>query len=363
MATIQIEPRVVRILSIDGGGIRGIMPARVLEEIEGRVGKKSADIFHMIAGTSTGGIIGCGLLVGKSPKSLGDLYATRGGEIFHRSLWKKVANPAELDGPKYDPTVLEQILGEQLGEVWLGETIGVELLVPTYVIELPTEQQMTPSGLKTTRCPYFFKSWKARGTMLDRGDVQNALDFRLRDIARATSAAPTYFPPAQIENRLTQKFGAVDGGVFANNPAMSALAAAYRRFPNATSYLLVSLGTGSLERAIPYDEAAGWGDFGWLHPILSILMDGNADTVCYECDQELGTNHYRFDITLGTDPHADDSVNEDFDDASADNVKRLERLSQRLIREQSAKLDQLCTLLKPEKCVSDLLYSSALSIS
>ena len=79
-----------RILAIDGGGIRGILPARLLQEIERQKGKPIREMFDLIAGTSTGGILGCGLFKGMPAKALGDLYAQRGGEIFAHSLWRTV---------------------------------------------------------------------------------------------------------------------------------------------------------------------------------------------------------------------------------------------------------------------------------
>jgi len=347
----------VRLLSIDGGGIRGILPARVLQYIEEQSGKRIADHFHMIAGTSTGGILGCGLLVGKTPKQLGDLYAERGGDIFAHSLWHTVTTFGNLGGPKYEPDVLERILGEQLGDTWLSETQGTELLVPSYIIELPAPEDL--DGVQTTRKPFLFKTWKARGTCLDQGDVKEALDFRLRDIARATSAAPTYFPPARIQNRRGQSYAAVDGGVFANNPAMCALTAAHKLYPDLRDrpVLLVSLGTGSLERPIPYTDARDWGEVSWLHPILSILMDGNADTVCYEVDQVLGPDrHFRIETSTGTEPGLPYTVNEDFDCATADNIARLENLAKHLVSVKRQKLDQIIGLLRPDKCSLDLRH-------
>jgi patatin-like phospholipase/acyl hydrolase len=305
----------IRILSIDGGGIRGILPARVLQFIENKTGRSTAELFHLIAGTSTGGIIGCGLLAGKEAEELGDLYAKRGSEIFAHSLWHTIRTVDTLAGAKYEADVLERILQEQLGDTWLGETRGVELLVPTYIIELPRPEESF--GFPTTRRPFLFKSWKARGTFLDRGDRKEALDFWLRDIARATSAAPTFFPPAHIQNRAGDWFAMVDGGVFANNPTMCALTAAYKLYPDIKErpVVVVSLGTGSLERAMPYAEAKRWGELRWLHPILSILMDGNADTVCYEADQVLGPDrHFRIETSTGTDPSLPYTANKDFDD-------------------------------------------------
>jgi hypothetical protein len=336
------EGREIRILSIDGGGIRGILPARLLQEIEHRLNKPIADLFHLIAGTSTGGIIGCGLAVGMGAKELGDIYNQHGGAIFARSMWQRVSNPADLAGPKYAPTTLEGILSEVLRDKTLRDVTSVELLVPTYAIELSKPQDA--DGVVSTRTPMFFKTWKARGEQLARGENRFDFNFALKDVARATSAAPTYFPPAQIANESGDRFGVVDGGVFANNPALCALSAGYALYPGA-KFTLVSLGTGSLERHIPYADAKGWGDLQWLHPILSILMDGNADTICYQCDQVLGDRHFRFETTLGTDPASPISVKEDFDDASPDNVARLERLAESLISANDKRIGQLCELL------------------
>jgi len=197
-----------------------------------------------------------------------------------------------------------------------------------------------------------FKSWKARGMDLDPSERREQLDFQLKDIARATSAAPTYFPPALINNRDGQSFGMIDGGVFANNPAMCALVSAYKLFPQAKQFLLVSLGTGSLERPIPYAQAKDWGLVHWARPILNVLFDGNADTTSYEVSQILGASHYRFDISLGMTPRQDpNAVNEDFDDASPDNIKRIERKADALMNGMAVKLQSVIGELKKPKWI------------
>ena len=343
---------VIRILSIDGGGIRGIIPARILQRIEEGTGTRVPDLFHLIAGTSTGGIIGCGLRKGKTAAEMAQLYADRGGEIFHRSLWDKVTTIDGLSNPDYDPEPLETILGQELGDAWLSEGQGAELMVPSYAIQLPFEQPGDALGLLVPRTPYFFKSWKAKGTIINPGDVSVELDFKLKDIARATSAAPTYFPPALIQNRAGEQFGMIDGGVFANNPAMCALVAAYGVFPNAKAFMVVSLGTGSLERPIPYEEAKNWGLVHWARPILNVLFDGNADTTSYEVDQMPGVSHYRFDISLGMSSKQDpNAVNEDFDDASPDNIARIERKASALATGMADMLRTVIDELKKPKWV------------
>ena len=163
------------------------------------------------------------------------------------------------------------------------------------------------------------------------GENTQDFDFRLRHIARATSAAPSYFSPARIQNGSGKWFSAVDGGVFANNPSVIALVAAYKLYPEAESFMVVSLGTGSLAKPIPYGRARRWGSVGWVQPVLSILMDGNADTIHDVVNQILGTEyHFRFQISTGLDFDLPYTMNEAFDCATAENIARLERLANRL---------------------------------
>ncbi len=335
---------VVRILSIDGGGIRGILPARVLQHLEASLGCAVRERFHLIAGASTGGILACGLIAGRTAQELGDLYAARGSDIFAHSLWRRLTTVGGLEGPRYSAAPLESILSMVLGTATLSDMpVKAELLVPTYVIEWP--QPIVVNGVPTTRAPMLFKSWKARGEGLDPGQHAARFDFALRDVARATSAAPTYFPPARYQNMAAETYASVDGGLFANNPAMCALVAAYRRYGKNRRYVLLSLGTGSRERALPYREAKAWGELHWLRPVLSILMDGNEDTVCYQVDEVLGDDHVRLEISTGLDANDPATVDEDFDCATPDNIARLERLADRLIRENQERLDRLLPLL------------------
>jgi hypothetical protein len=339
----------VRILSIDGGGIRGILPARVLQALERLAGKPVTEMFDLIAGTSTGGIIGCGLVAGVPIGQLADLYVQHGGEIFDRSLWRTVTTLNNLSGPKYSADRLEELLKQQLGDTLMLSQVSKppmpELLVPAYCIQLPKPVSLDGSDVLSMRTPYFFKSWKASGRCLDKGDAPSACDFPLWQVARATSAAPTYFPPASIRNADNEPFAMVDGGVFANNPAMCALASAQKLF-DADEAIVVSLGTGSLERPIKADAAAEWGEVAWLHPLLSIFMDGNADTVCYQLSQLPQVRDFRFEISTGTDSSKPETVNEDFDDARVDNINRLEALAQKMLKVHDDRLKTVANLLK-----------------
>src|SRR5690242_20269284 len=144
----------VRILSIDGGGIRGIIPTMVLQAILGKT--KAQDAFHIIAGTSTGGIIASGL---SQPNPLGldeilSLYVDHGYEIFNKDSENHLHTVA---GPRYSADALESQLQAELGETYLSEVKNAELLVPGYAIRLPG-----PIANGSTCSPMFFRSWQAR---------------------------------------------------------------------------------------------------------------------------------------------------------------------------------------------------------
>src|ERR1700683_1678574 len=250
----------IRILSIDGGGIRGIIPAVVLQALLGSVKAQSA--FHLIAGTSTGGIIACGLAK-PNPIELADiinLYVKHGGEIFK----KGIGNVAHyVRGARYAPTALEQYLTTEFGSTALSEVRDAELLVPSYAITLPK-----PDASGNTCAPMFFRSWQARGLLLGPGVRSQEYGFPQASIARAASAAPTYFPSATIVNKAGQSFSMIDGGVFANNPTMTAIVEAYHLY-HSKNIMVVSLGTGIEPLRINASKASNWGDIFWEEPMIT----------------------------------------------------------------------------------------------
>lgn len=331
----------VRILSIDGGGIRGVIPGRVLEQIEERTDQPIADLFHMIAGTSTGGILAAGLSTpgdnGRPRLSAADLvaiYRDQGKDIFESSFWHGFGSMAGTVDEKYEADNLERILDNRLGDGRLSQAL-TDLLVTSYDIE--------------RRRPHFFKSWKARGEHLKADELANQRDFHLKDVCRATSAAPTYFEPAWISNSVGHSFALIDGGVFANNPAMCAVAAARVLYPRAHNYLVVSLGTGELERKIPYKDAKNWGLVGWARPLLNVIFDGVSDTVDYQLRQELAKSYFRFQVDLRRRPGVPPAPNDDMDDATPENIERLERRAEFMLKENRGDFNRLLRQLRKPK--------------
>jgi predicted acylesterase/phospholipase RssA len=296
----------VKILSIDGGGIRGIIPALVLAEIERRTGRPAAATFDLIAGTSTGGLLACALAKpgAQSAEELVALYETEGPRIFSRSVFQRIRSGEGLLDEKYDASALEEVLSRYLDDARLRDTT-TDIIVTAYDTE--------------RRRPEFFKSTRAR--------EDAARDVPLREVARATAAAPTYFQPALVSGRPL-----IDGGVFAVNPGMCALAEVRRDTPGA-EVVLISLGTGQLTRPFPYDEVKDWGLVEWARPLIDVVFDGASDVVDYQLTQLLGLERFfRFQTELT-------NASDDLDDASEDNLRALRLTGERLIADRARDLD------------------------
>lgn len=300
-----------RLLSIDGGGIRGIIPATILAELENRSGTYAGGLFDMVAGTSTGGIIACGLATGQSAQTLLDLYVKRGGEIFTRSPEHAIESGDGVTGPKYLAGPLEAILKEVLADCMLSRTTGPKLLVPAYC-------QSQPGTV-------FFKSWKATP------------DFLLRDVARCTSAAETYFPAAVIQDSGGHQYVCTDGGTFANNPTMAIISDARKLWPGET-FQILSLGTGG-NRTPLGAECVNWGGLQWVTRLPDVFMDGAADTITYYAAAAPDVRMTRIDIDLPS------GVNPAMDDASAGNIAALQAVGTSLITAHSAALASFAKLL------------------
>ena len=319
----------IRILSIDGGGIRGIIPALVLAEVEKRTGRPIARLFDLIAGTSTGGILALGLSIPKNPpgplytaSQLAAMYERDSARIFSRSLFHKLAACGNLRRAKYSADGIEDVLLDYFGDSRLSHA-ATEVLITSYEIE--------------RSFPFFFRSAIAR----ERSDY----DFPAREIARATSAAPSYFEPMKLlTGTYTDHYTLIDGGVFANNPAACALVEAHTTQPEAADFLVVSLGTGELTYSLPYQQAKNWGVVRWATSVLEVVFDGVSRTVDYQLRQLLpGTSaqckrYYRFQTTL-------DNHNHSLDNASPENITALKALAYNLVERESANLDQLCRKL------------------
>lgn len=274
-------PRPFRILSIDGGGIRGIIPGTILVKLEAYLRVKIAkpdlkigEVFDMVAGTSTGGILTCLYLCPSaadaararfSAQEAVDLYLNWGDDIFQVPLFKKLSSAFGTLDEKYPAAALEKALQQYLGETKLSQFIK-PCVITAYDIAM--------------RQAIIFNAADNR-----KGDAPD-YDYFARDVARATSAAPTYFEPANIQALSRDVHPLIDGGVFANNPSLCAIAEflASDDGKNKTfrDVALLSLGTGGTEKGFSYSEAKNWGGIGWIKPVIDITLSGVSETVCYQ---------------------------------------------------------------------------------
>jgi patatin-like phospholipase/acyl hydrolase len=313
------------ILSIDGGGIRGVVAGRILAAIEEGCGKPCVELFDMICGTSTGGILALGLTK-PDPKAPGkpqyaaaqlvDLYRQQGPVIFDRSLEWRIESGNGVLHSKYPATTIERVLHE----VYFQETTISEALVDVLITSFDIQGC---SGFMFKRSYAVSGKWP---------------DYPMWQAARATSAAPTYFPPLVLPNpEGGPDHILVDGGVCVNDPALCGYAEARKAFPSDPDVLVVSVGTGDKAHAI-HRDACEWGLVQWARPILDVVFDGVADSVDYQlkllCRMNDEPRYHRFQPVL------DGSAS--MDDASAGHIDQLVAAADGLIDEEKEQLDAVC---------------------
>jgi uncharacterized protein len=342
-----------KILSIDGGGIRGVIPCIILRFIEEQTGKKISELFSLIAGTSTGGIIALGL---SSPDDDGlnkydaetmlALYSENGKDIFagrKKDFLSVISSvhkaPKMLFENPYNSNNMEQLLSKYFGNIKLSEAL-TDLLITTYDIE---------SGR-----PFYYSSRLAA-----KKEKEN---FLMKEVARSTSAAPTFFTPLLTKYDQTNEVAFVDGGVFANNPSLLAYAEAKELWKQKLKagkafdaevikddddlpFFMLSLGTGFHPHQIAGKDAVKWRSVEWLEPLLSnIFMNSVAASTDYTMQHLLppyedDTLRYR---RLNFEIPEDNTA---MDDSSEKNINALIALAEDYIKNNEKILLGVCEQL------------------
>ena len=320
------------ILSIDGGGIRGIIPGQILlhieellQEITGDSDRRIADHFDLIAGTSTGGILSCAYLVPgedgrpkyKAPEVVA-IYFERGQEIFTNTLIHRIKSLGGVLDEKYTSEGLENALDDYFGDTKLNE-----LLKPTLI---------TAYDIRRRRALFF--------TQHDAH--KPASNFYVRDVTRATASAPGYFQVARIRSMDHKFYPLIDGGVFANNPAMCAYAEVRKSSKSekhtvvASEMAMLSLGTGYACNSYKHKDAEHWGMAEWMVPLVDIMMSGVSETVDYELQQLFDTTGKpeQYVRINGELKNQDDSM----DNVDPKNFKALEKFGNNLFKKNKKKI-------------------------
>ncbi|KAK4584542.1 hypothetical protein RGQ29_022312 [Quercus rubra] len=350
MATGFAKGKMVTVLSIDGGGIRGIIPGTLLSFLESKLQEfdgpnaRIADYFDVVAGTSTGGLVTAMLTApdqDKRPmyaaKDINNFYMENCPKIFPQSRQKNFVSSVTslfgpVMGPKYDGKYLRSLTNGLLGNLTVKQTL-TDVIIPTFDIKLLQ--------------PVIFSTNDAK-----LNELKNA---RLADICIGTSAAPIFLPAHYFERKnaegKTRSFDLIDGGVAANNPTMMAITQIRKEMlmqsfelPDIkpTDYskrmLVLSLGTGEAKREEKYTaaKASKWGLPGWVYgkgatPLLKIYAEASSDMVDIHVStffQAIGCkkNYLRIqDDTLTGDASS-------VDIATTENLQRLVEIGKELLK-------------------------------
>ncbi|KAJ7299197.1 hypothetical protein O6H91_03G011700 [Diphasiastrum complanatum] len=323
------------VLTIDGGGMRGIIPARVLSYLEQSLQRQSgnpaariADFFDVAAGTSIGGVL-ISMLFADDGKdrplcTAADTYSftTKKGSIVFKlnPLQQLFGRLRGMTRPRYSSkffeTELKQMFSREGTSLTLRNTLK-PLLIPCYNL--------------ATASPFIF----SRGDAMD----SSAWDFRLWEVCRATSSVPSLFkPPLLTSVDGSNSCIAADGGLVLHNPAAAAITHVLhnkREFPHVQGLqdlLVLSIGTGQFDRKFEHAKVSNWGALQWISPVLRIIMDGSADMVDRTISMAFGEARHNY-IRVQMSGLPDRALME-MDDPSQSNVDRLAKYADDLLTEK-----------------------------
>uniref|UniRef100_A0A0D9X8X1 Patatin n=1 Tax=Leersia perrieri TaxID=77586 RepID=A0A0D9X8X1_9ORYZ len=344
---------IVTVLSIDGGGVRGIIPGTILAFLEEKLQEidgadvRIADYFDVIAGTSTGGLVtamlaapdanGRPLFAGKD---ITGFYLEHAPKIFPASSnGGPLGLIHRMSGPKYDGKYLHSVVQKLLGETRVNQTI-TNVVIPTFDIKLLQ--------------PTIFSKFDA-----EKDESKNAL---LSDVCIGTSAAPTYLPGHRFmttdNNGNPREFNLIDGGVAANNPTLLAITHVSKQillgkkdfFPikpiDYGKFIVLSLGTGSAKIEQKFDavESSKWGILGWLlneggsSPLIDSFSQASADIVdihisvlfqALQCESSY--------LRIQDDELTGDTASVDV--STPENLKQLVEAGKKLLKKQVCKVN------------------------
>ena len=332
----------IRVLAIDGGGIRGIIPATILVALESYLKLYSHDEsaclaqhFDLIAGTSTGSILTCLLLsptktqeVGRySAEDILSLYLTEGKTIFSKPLLHQVRCANGMFGSKYSSRGIETLANHYFGDLKLSQ-LTKPCLIPAY-------------DMQSAKSLFFNQKTGMRAPLRD---------FYVRDIIRGATAAPTFFKPAHIKDDHNQSYTLIDGAVFANNPAMCAYVEAGKLDARifTEDIMLLSLGTGVKEQLYDYERIKNWGMSRWPLPLLSVFSNGSSDTIDHQLSTlfrlvEKSTNYLRIEADMN-----EMKLSTKMDDVSVLNIQNLHTAGEVLVSRYDEQLRRFAKRLVDE---------------
>ncbi|MCA1992371.1 MAG: patatin-like phospholipase family protein [Coleofasciculus sp. S288] len=363
-----------RILSLDGGGIRGVVSATMLAAIAQQLSVPLNQYFDMIAGTSTGSILAAAIAMGLSPRNIVELYLKKGSRIFpYESIWslQRVGLVAKygISAPKYSDEGLIAVLKEEFKDIKLSEVDATKLLIVSYdtinrepiifkswrkkFVEVPLWEACVCSSSAPTYFPAhpllrkdegravggtpttIVFSEEASGDKDDynrmqieitdktgKGQIRTIIDYVGETRAATVDVPWDVIPDDTSIYTIRLLYSTIDGGVAANNPTASAIAEALRLGYEVKDITVLSLGTGSFTRPISLEDAREWGAAEWALPIIDVIFDASSDMNDYIARQILDEYYLRLQFDLDS-RWTGKPINNDIDDASPENIRNL----------------------------------------
>ncbi len=342
-----MSQRIFTVLTIDGGGIRGLMTARLLQEIEDRTGKPISELYDLIVGSSTGSIVvGCLTAPSKddptkpryTAKETMDFYVKDGETVFPPDRYRQLRHLLPGMNGFFDPTAFEKILDEQLGDLTMSDSLNYIMIAGT--------------DMKKFR-PVWMSNFKDKGKREDFTQKWESL--KLKDAIRASASAPTVFPAKYIYNHpnknnpaAQERHAFLDGSLFASTIARRAYTQAKKLATEGSRIVVTSLGTGAMEPNLTPDQLNQMSMLDWVRnargaSIFNVSVEMTMQDIMNDLREELGDDLYRFNVTV--DPDHPDCPDMSLTNAKASNIEKLLKIADKMIDTHDEQIDRLCEVL------------------
>ncbi len=278
---INIKDRKIRLLSLDGGGIRGVLSGQIIVRIENLLKEitndpttRIGDYFDIISGTSTGAILACAYITPNeynkpkySAEEVVSFYLDNGDKIFNKSFKQRIKSGFGIFSSEFDEKGLVDSLEKYFGDLELKD-----LLKPCLIPSVETEKR---------EC-ILFKQHNAK--------LSPDENFYVKDVLRGTTSAPTYFKPAEIYSISGNRYSLVDGGLYANNSSLCAYTEINKIFESKRNLTvrdvkILSIGTGSYNIAYENKKARKWGLLQWAKPSIDMMMSSTSNVTHYQLNK------------------------------------------------------------------------------
>lgn len=319
-STFFNKPPPYLILAIDGGGIRGIIPAQMLTLLEKEIGRPIGEVFDCVAGTSIGGILALSLVQPdpqnpskpkRSAAESAQFLETEGPKVFEKTRAQMMQSMYGIREPRYSNNNLSSAVTREFQEDKLSSAIA-DTVITTYDLN--------------TGKSFIFSHFKGN---------QNEPPFKMRDVGMGTAAAPIYFPSYSFHN-----LNLVDGGLVANNPSLIAFIKARERIDPARDIFILSLGTGQMSlQSIPAEESKKYGMIQWLPILFDLIFKSMQEMQTLQLEH-IKKNSQTTLSYLRLQPELKQKSQEELDNASPENIQQLKSIAKKYFNQNHDKIDE-----------------------